>query len=104
MNIMKTINLLFPVAILFVVGCTKTPQACFVADKGKVAKVNEEVQFDASCSTNATSYSWDFGDGTAASEGASVKHKYSTAAIYNVKLTAKNKRKENTSTVALTIN
>lgn len=83
---------LFSAGIFFISGCTKTPSPCFSVDKGGNAKVNEEVQFDASCSANATSYAWDFGDGSSTS-GNSVKHKYSTAATYVVKLTATNKKK-----------
>ncbi len=40
-------------------------------------------------STNATSYEWDFGDGTTSTEK-NPTHKYSTIGVYRVKLTAKN--------------
>lgn len=89
--------------IFFISSCTKTPSACFSADKGQAAKVNEEVQFDASCSTNATSYTWDFGDG-ASTSGNPVKHKYATPGTYAVKLTATNKKKTGTATQNLVIN
>lgn len=91
------------VGIFFIIGCTKTPSACFSVDKGNVAKVNEEVQFDGSCSTNETSYTWDFGDGTSTT-GNPVKHKYTTAATYAVKLTAANKKKSNTLVQNVVIN
>jgi PKD repeat protein len=69
-------------------SCRK-PKACFILNENKAsAKVNEEVKFDASCSTNAKSYTWDFGNG-AAEVGVSVKTKYTTPGTYNVTLTAK---------------
>ncbi len=92
---MTTILGLLAVGTFFITSCTKTPTACFSVDKGSVAKVNEEVQFDGSCSSNATSYMWDFGDG-ASTTGTSVKHKYGTAATYVVTLTVKNKKKSAT--------
>lgn len=79
--------------LLVNVSCTKDPEACFVSDKGKAAKVNEEVHFNAACSTDADSYAWDFGDGTSAT-GATTKHKFSRAATYMVKLTVSNKNKD----------
>lgn len=94
---------LFSAGVLFISGCTKTPSPCFSVDKGGVAKVNEEVQFDASCSANATSFTWDFGDGSSTS-GSSVKHKYTTAATYVVKLTATNKKKSEVLVKNVTIN
>ncbi len=86
---------LFSVGVFFISGCTKKPTPCFSIDKGGVAKINEEVQFDGACSANATSYAWDFGDGTSTT-GNPVKHKYTTSATYSVKLTVKNKRKSET--------
>lgn len=43
-------------------------------------------------STNATSYVWDFGDGTTSTEK-SPTHKYKTIGVYKVKLTAKSSNK-----------
>ena len=74
-------------------SCSKTPEACFVADKGSLnTKVNEEIQFSAACSTDADTYSWEYGDGSGG-DGASVKHKYPQPGSYVVKLTAKNSNK-----------
>ncbi len=94
---------LFSIGAFFISSCTKTPTPCFSVDKGGVAKVNEEVQFDGACSTNATSYTWDFGDGTSTS-GNPVKHKYTTAATYAVRLTTTNKKKSETLVKNITIN
>ena len=74
-------------------GCAKTPEACFVADKGSLnTKVNEEIQFNAACSTDADTYTWEYGDGSS-DTGAAVKHKYPQAGSYVVKLMAKNSSK-----------
>ncbi|MBC7413284.1 MAG: PKD domain-containing protein [Bacteroidia bacterium] len=73
-------------------ACTKTPTPCFSIDRGKPTKVNEEIQFDASCSNNASTFSWEFGDGTTGT-GVAVKHKYTVDKMYIVRLTATNKRK-----------
>lgn len=88
--------------VFFVMGCTKTPSVCFTVDKGKSAKVNEEVQFEGSCSQNATTYTWDFGDGSSA-VGVSVKHKYQFIGYYTVSLKASNKKKSATLTETISI-
>ena len=74
-------------------SCAKSPEACFVVDKGSLnTKVNEEIQFNAACSTDADTYVWEYGDGSS-DTGAAVKHKYPQAGSYVVKLTAKNSSK-----------
>ena len=85
-------------------GCSKkAPGACFVIDKASNStKTNEEIQFNANCSTDADSYSWSYGDGTSG-ESATVKHKYPAAGTYVVKLTAKNSSKEASSSQNLII-
>ena len=88
--------------MLLIVSCSKTPEACFTVDKGKTAKLNEEVQFDATCSIDADTYTWDFGDGSTGT-GSSTKHKYPTASNYVVKLTASNTSKSATTSQSLTI-
>ncbi len=70
--------------------CTKPPVPCFATDKGQTSRVNEEVQFDATCTTEATSYSWNYGDGNSGT-GITSKHKYQTVGTYIVTLTASNK-------------
>ena len=81
-------------ALLLACGsCSKSPEACFVVDKSSLnTKVNEEIQFNAACSTDADSYVWEYGDGSG-DTGAAVKHKYPQAGSYTVKLTAKNSSK-----------
>ena len=93
----------FSIGLFLFTSCKRTPAPCFSADKGSAAKVNEEVQFDASCSKHVSTYTWDFGDGTSAS-GNPVKHKYSTQGTYMVTLTEKNGNKTAALTQNLTIN
>ena len=93
---------IFCTGLFLFTSCKKTPVPCFSSDKGGVAKVNEEVQFDASCSKNVSTYTWDFGDGTSMS-GNPVKHKYSTQGVYIVKLTENNGSKTASLTQNLTI-
>jgi PKD repeat protein len=84
-------------------SCSKSPEACFVADKGSLnTKVNEEIQFSAACSTDADTYSWEYGDGSG-DNGATVKHKYSKTGAYTVKLTAKNSSKSSSTSQTVTI-
>jgi PKD repeat protein len=81
-------------ASLALTSCRK-PKACFILIENKAsAKINEEVKFDASCSTNAKAYTWDFGNGTT-EVGVNVKTKYTTPGTYNVMLTAKFNSKTN---------
>jgi PKD repeat protein len=96
------VNALIATSLLFA-SCTKTPKACFILNENKAsAKVNEEVKFDAACSENTKSYSWDFGNGSAATD-VNVKTKYTSAGIYNITLKATNKSKTNTTTQAITV-
>ena len=74
------------------VTVTTPPNVPPVAEAGsdKSARVDEEISFDASASTDAdgtiVSYSWDFGDGTTA-DGATVSHIYGDVGSYIVTLT-----------------
>jgi PKD repeat protein len=98
----STLITIFAGIALLSVGCAKDPAPCFTVDKSKTPKVNEEVQFDASCSTNATSYDWDFGDGTQGSS-ITVKHKYTATATYNVTLKSNNASKNQSITQSVVI-
>ncbi len=83
-------------------SCVLRPVPCFsVMEDGKM-KVHEEVHFNASCTANATSFSWDFGDGSSAA-GLSTKHKYDYSANFIVTLTAIRANKSESSTQVLTI-
>ena len=89
--------------MLVMVGCGKKPDACFTIEKGQPSsKLNEELEFNAACSTDAAEYVWEFGDG-ASTTGTKVKHKYNAAGSFTVKLTAKNDSKSSSTSKPVTI-
>ena len=86
--------LLSTVALLFFASCSKKPDACFTIEKGQPSsKLNDEVQVNAACSTDADSYVWDFGDGYSTT-GSTAKHKYNAVGTFTIKLTAKNSNRD----------
>lgn len=101
---MKRINLfqcLLTVTFLFV-GCEEelTPVASFTfsgADKSAPAEV-----IFTNNSLSATTYLWEFGDGSSSTEK-NTKHTYSTGGTFTVKLTANSGKASNSKTSSLTI-
>lgn len=94
----KMVSMLFAMLMLIFTSCSTKPDACFTADKGNSnTHVNEEIHFDASCSSDGESYDWDFGDGATAS-GVTAKHKYASQGNYTVTLTAHNGSKSASTT------
>ena len=91
---MKLLKLLGLSLIISFASCAKKdPTACFTVDKGKTAKVNEEVQFDASCSANADTYQWSFKSGATVlgtASGAQTKFKFTAKGVVKISLVAKN--------------
>ncbi len=57
---------------------------CNFPESGNVA---QSISFNSSCSTNASRYKWDFGDGITSTD-ANPTHTYATAGTYTVKLMA----------------
>jgi PKD repeat protein len=62
------------------------PVACATLSSDSVT-INEVITFK-NCSQKAYSYSWDFGDGSAASSAKEPTHKYTAKGTYNVKVKA----------------
>ena len=90
-------------AVLLLASCAKKPNACFTIEKGQPStKLNDEVQVNAACSTDADSYVWEFGDGSSTT-GATAKHKYNAVGNFTIKLTAKNSSKETTASKDVTV-
>ena len=90
-------------AALLLAGCSKKPDACFTIEKGQPSsKVNDEVEVNAGCSTDAGEFVWDFGDGSSTT-GIKAKHKYVTTGQYTIKLTAKNSDRDATTSKQVTI-
>lgn len=83
---MKKTLLLALMAMATLVSCKKekTPTASFTVSKTNYY-LTESISFN-NTSTNASSYSWDFGDGTTSAQQ-SPQHAYTTGGIYHVKLT-----------------
>ena len=99
----RTPSVVLLLAGLALAGCSKKPDACFTIEKGQPSsKLNDEVQVNAACSTDADDYVWDFGDGFSTT-GAKAKHKYNAVGQFMVKLTAKNSSKESTTSKQVTI-
>jgi cellulose 1,4-beta-cellobiosidase len=97
------ICLFVSVMLIAFTSCSTKPDACFTADKGSSnTHVNEEIHFDASCSSDGENYDWDFGDGATAS-GITTKHKYGSAGNYTVTLTAHNGSKSANTTQTMYI-
>jgi len=63
------------------------PVSAFTADITTACTLPVTVKFT-NTTTNASSYSWDFGDGTAASTDKDPSHTYTQAGTYTVKLTS----------------
>ena len=64
------------------------PTACFSADKEQTADSQHNFLFS-NCSSNATSYEWNFGDGNT-STSSSPNHIYNQWGIFTVSLTVSN--------------
>jgi len=103
---MKKMILPIIAAIFVFSACAKSPVACFNLPHTNPFKVGEDLQFDASCSSNARYYSWYFMDGTFTqlSGNPVVNHTYSTPGTYNLKLKAEGKNSnENDVIIELTV-
>ena len=86
--------LLIGAALAGFASCAKAPNSCFTIEKGQPSsKVNDEVEVNAACSSDADSFVWDFGDGYSTT-GATAKHKYIATGTFTIKLTARNSSKE----------
>ena len=92
---MKT-KLFISVAVIAVLalmaGCGKDPSPCFTftsvsIDNEDLPIVGEEIEFT-NCSSDATSYVWDFGDDSKTSTKENPTHVYESADTYTVTLTA----------------
>jgi len=91
------------VATLAFASCMKSPMAC--CDFPTSATHGQSVSFSSACSMNASSYEWDFGDGTKSTD-ANPTHTYAAAGTYTVKMMAmsKNGKKMNDTSKSITVN
>ena len=88
----KLSYLLIGMGMLSVCACTKPIDACFSTPVGALT-TNEPVLFDASCTQNASTYTWSFGDNFSDTTVTSttILHKYSASGSYIVSLAAQRK-------------
>ncbi|OWP62128.1 hypothetical protein CDA63_15880 [Hymenobacter amundsenii] len=88
---------------LWLTSCSKKPEACFTIEKGiPSSKVNDEVEVNAGCSSDADSFVWEWGDG-ASDTGIKAKHKYNAAGNFTLKLIAKADGKSTSTSKPVTI-
>lgn len=80
---------------LFIDVVGDQPEACFKTDDTQTI-VWEEVQFE-NCSSHASNYVWNFGDGATSTEE-NPSHVYETPGTYTVALTAENEHTSRTET------
>lgn len=80
--------LLFILALALMSSCKNAPVACFtILTPADSIRVGHVVQFDASCTSDATQYYWDFGNGMNAST-VTAQTTYDSATSYAVNLVA----------------
>ncbi len=104
---MKRTTKLIPalvIALLIMASCTKTPTAC--CDVPSSGTKGQAISFNSSCSTDASTYEWDFGDGSTKSTEANPSHTYATAGTFTVSLMAMSSdgKKMNSTTKSIKIN
>ena len=82
-NIFYTLTII--TFIILTNSCAKPLEACFTYSPTTIT-ITTVITFNASCSQNASSFIWHFGDNTTdtTSYSPAVTHKYSTAGTYTV--------------------
>ncbi len=92
----------YPILIAFglFVACAKSPSACFKLSHDNPFKVNEEIKFDGSCSTNTNYYQWFYKDGSFSkiSNDPTAVHSFTAPGTYSVKLKAEGKNSAESNT------
>lgn len=89
MRKLKFVFFLLILALFLFESCKKKDPPVAKMSVQSTAYLFEEVVCISACE-NATSVTWDFGDGSAPSSETTVKHSYTSAGYYNIKLTAQN--------------
>jgi len=98
-----TTSILFLVLIAALHSCKNAPIACFtVTTPADSIKVGHTVNFDPACSSDATSYYWDYGNGlsSVSTTGQTI---YDSATTYTVALVATGSGKSASITKRVTV-
>ncbi len=84
--------ILFILITLCAISCSKPTESCFSYSKSKIT-TDSIVTFNASCSGNASYFTWNFGDSTKDTTTTSlkIKHKFNKNGQFIVNLVAKRK-------------
>lgn len=86
-----TTLLLNALILIGISGCKTAPVACFtVTTPADSIKVGTVVTFNSNCSSDATNYYWDFGNGMNSNAAPIVQTSYTTIATYSVTLVVAN--------------
>jgi PKD repeat protein len=81
--------LLFIVLLALLNSCKNAPVACFtILTPADSIHVGHVVKFDPSCSSDASAYYWDFGNGQNSNLSSVVQTTYDSARTYSVSLVA----------------
>jgi PKD repeat protein len=79
--------LLFSLLIVMLSSCKNAPVACFtILTNADSIRVGHPVQFDPACSSDATQYFWDFGNGQTSALSSVVQTTYDSATTYSISL------------------
>lgn len=85
--LMKAFRILsFIALVLFIASCNPQPQACISTSSTSI-RVGQSVNFT-SCALDAKRLVWNFGDGSAETEGESASHVFTVPGVYQVELKA----------------
>jgi chitodextrinase len=89
-----TPSLLFILLLAVLSACKNAPSPCFtVVTPADSIRVGHIVTFDASCSSDISSYYWDFGNGQTSSSSPTAQTTYDSATSYMVTLVGENSGK-----------
>jgi hypothetical protein len=106
LSFMKFLSFAFSglLALSILSSCSKTPQACITVSKS-VYMVGESASLS-SCSVDAERVLWNFGDGSAETEGNAVSHAFAQPGTYLIEMRALSKKdkKWDRSSVIITVN
>jgi hypothetical protein len=92
----KVISTLLSCMLLLAVlsSCKNAPTPCFiVVTPADSIRVGHLVTFDASCSSDVSSYYWDFGNGQTSSSAPTAQATYDSVTSYTVTLVGTNSGK-----------